>query len=72
MKDISDETGVGYLDTNEILSDFLNQLGEEKAKDFYSPTDKSHTTTDGAKTYAGIILKELKKKYSSDFNFVLD
>jgi hypothetical protein len=72
MKDISDETGVGFLDINEILSVLLEELGQTKAQDFYSPKDKSHTTPEGAKTYAEIILKELKKKYPNDFSFVLD
>lgn len=72
MQEIANETGVGYLDTNEILSVFLNQLGEEKAKDFYSPTDKSHTTPEGARTYVEIIMKELYNKYPNDFGFVLN
>lgn len=72
MQEIAEETGVGYLDTNEILSIFLNQLGEEKAKDFYSPTDKSHTTPEGARVYAEIIMKELHNKYPNEFGFVLD
>ena len=50
----------------------LEELGQTKAQDFYSPKDKSHTTPEGAKTYAEIILKELKKKYPNDFSFVLD
>ena len=72
MEDIALETNVGFLDINEILAVFLEELGQEKTKDFYSPTDKSHTTPEGAKTYAEIILKELKKKYPNDFRFVLD
>jgi len=72
MQEIAEETGAGYLDTNEILSVFLNQLGEEKAKGFYSPKDKSHTTPEGAKMYAEIIMKELHNKYPNDFGFVLN
>lgn len=72
MEDIAHETNVNFLDINEILSVFLEGLGQTKAQDFYSPKDKSHTTPEGAKTYAEIILKELKKKYPNDFNFVLD
>lgn len=63
MKDISDEMSVGFLDTNEILSVFLQEIGENRAKDFYSLKDKSHTTPEGAKVYAQIILNELLKKY---------
>jgi hypothetical protein len=70
MEDISNEVGVGFLDTNEILSVYLQSVGEDKAKDFYSPTDKSHTTPEGAKTYTQIILNELKNKYSNDFDFI--
>lgn len=72
MEDIALETNVGFLDINEILAVFLEEIGQEKTKDFYSPKDKSHTTPEGAKTYAEIILKELKKKYPNDFRFVLD
>lgn len=63
MEDIATEMSVGYLNTNEILSVFLEEIGQDKAKDFYSPTDKSHTTPEGAKTYAKMILDELDKKY---------
>jgi hypothetical protein len=49
---------------------FLEEIGQDKAKDFYSPTDKSHTTPEGAKTYTQIILNELNKKYSNDFDFI--
>lgn len=73
MDDIANETGVGFLDINEILSLYLNnEIGEEQAKQFYSPTDKSHTTPEGAYSYNKIILKELKEKYPNDFNFILN
>jgi hypothetical protein len=72
MEDIANETKVGFLDTNEILSVFLEEIGQDKAKDFYSPTDKSHTTPEGAKIYTRIILNELNKKYSKDFDFIIN
>lgn len=71
MKDIAEEMNVGFLDTNELLSVFLEEIGENKAKDFYSPTDKSHTTPAGAKVYAKIILNELVKKYPNIFKKVV-
>lgn len=70
MEDVAEEMGVGFLDTNEILSVFLEETGQDKAKDFYSPTDKSHTTPEGASIYAGIIVKELLKKYPNIFEKV--
>jgi len=63
MEDVAEEMNVGFLDTNEILSVFLEEVGQDRAKDFYSPTDKSHTTPEGAKIYAEIIVRELLKKY---------
>ena len=72
MEDISNETNVGFLDTNEILSVFLEGIGQDRAQDFYSPTDKSHTTPEGAKIYTQIILNELNKKYSNDFDFIIN
>jgi hypothetical protein len=72
MEDVANEVGVGFLDTNEILSVFLEGLGQDRAQDFYSPTDKSHTTPEGAKIYIQIILNELNKKYSNDFDFIIN
>lgn len=63
MKDISDEMNVRFLDINEILSAFLEEVGQDKATNFYSLTDKSHTTPEGARVYAQIIFNELVKKY---------
>ena len=71
MCNIANETNVGFLDINEILSVLLNTVGQEKASEFYSPRDASHTTPEGAKIYAEIIAKELHKKYPDDFNFIL-
>ena len=71
MENIANEVNVGFLDTNEILSVFLDKIGQEKAKELYSLTDMSHTTPEGAKIYAEIIVKELHKKYPGDFNFIL-
>ncbi len=71
MENIANEVNVGFLDTNEILAVFLDKIGQEKAKELYSLTDMSHTTPEGAKIYAEIIVKELHKKYPGDFNFVL-
>ena len=70
MEDVAQEMGVGFLDTNEILSVFLEETGEGRAKDFYSPADKSHTTPEGASIYAGIIITELEKKYPNIFEKV--
>lgn len=72
MENIANETNVGFLDINEILSVFLNTVGQEKAREFYSPRDASHTTPEGAKIYAEIVVKELHKKYPGDFNFILE
>tara|TARA_B110000977_G_C10882973_1_gene418280 strand:- start:52 stop:783 length:732 start_codon:yes stop_codon:yes gene_type:complete len=72
MEDIANEKGVGYLNTNEILSIYLEKIGQDKAQDFYSPTDKSHTTPEGAKIYNKIILNELSKKYSDEFDFIIN
>ncbi len=72
MEDIANEQGVGFLDINEILSVYLEEIGQDKAKDFYSPKDKSHTTPEGAKIYTETIMKELYNKYPNDFGFVLN
>jgi lysophospholipase L1-like esterase len=60
MQNISNEMGVDFLDTNEFLSVFLEELGEEASQELYSPTDKSHTTPEGARVYAQMILNKLK------------
>lgn len=60
MQNISNEMGVDFLDTNEFLSVFLEELGEEAAQELYSPTDKSHTTPEGARVYAQMILNKLE------------
>jgi len=62
MNNVAKETGVGFIDINDILSKYLEGVGEEAAKEFYSPKDKSHTTEFGARTYCGIIIKELLKE----------
>lgn len=69
-EEISIETGTGFLDINEILSRYLEDIGQERAKELYSPFDKSHTTAKGAKIYAEIILTELEKKYPDIFEKV--
>lgn len=63
MENISNETGVGYLDANQLISEFLQAIGQETSQDFYDPKDKSHTTPTGAKIYANLIADELNKKY---------
>lgn len=69
-EEIAIEMEVGFLDINEILSVHLQEIGETKAKDYYSRTDKSHTTPEGARVYAQIILSELEKKYPNVFKKV--
>ncbi len=62
MENVSKEMGVGFLDTNEILSVFLEELGQDAAQELYSLTDKSHTTPKGAKVFSQIILNKLDFK----------
>jgi rhamnogalacturonan acetylesterase len=62
MSEVAAEVGCGFIDINQILSEYLQGIGEEAAKDLYSPQDKSHTTEAGAKVYADIIIRELLKE----------
>jgi hypothetical protein len=68
MESVANEINVGFLDINQTLSEFLERIGEEKAKTLYSPTDKSHTTPEGAEIYAEIIVDSLKDKFPETFN----
>jgi lysophospholipase L1-like esterase len=60
METISKEMNVGFLDTNEFLSAFLEEIGQDAAQELYSLTDKSHTSPKGAKVYAQMIVNKLE------------
>lgn len=67
MSDIAEEKNVGFFDANEILSAYLDIIGEEVSKQYYHITDKSHTTELGASVFARIIMTQIKDKYKKDF-----
>lgn len=60
METISKEMNVGFLDTNEFLSAFLEEIGQDAAQELYSLTDKSHTSPKGARVYAQMIVNKLE------------
>jgi lysophospholipase L1-like esterase len=52
--------GVAFLDLNELIAKEFDALGEEKVKPFFVE-DRTHTTLDGAKFSARIVIAALRR-----------
>ena len=50
--------GVAFLDLNELIAREYEQLGEEKVKAFFV-ADRTHTTREGAKLSARVVVAAL-------------
>jgi len=66
MKEVAKEYNVKYIDNNEIFSNYLNTIGEEKSEELYASVmrnkiDKQHTSIKGAQTFAKLVYNELTK-----------
>ena len=66
MKEVAKEYNVKYIDNNEIFSNYLNTIGEEKSEELYATVmrnkiDKQHTSILGAQTFAKLVYNELIK-----------
>jgi hypothetical protein len=66
MKEVAKEYNVKYIDNNEIFSNYLNTIGEEKSEELYAGSmrtkiDKQHTSIKGAQIFAKLVYNELIK-----------
>jgi len=66
MKEVAKEYNVKYIDNNEIFSNYLNTIGEEKSEELYAGSmrtkiDKQHTSILGAQTFAKLVYNKLHK-----------
>src|SRR5262245_21489581 len=64
--------GVAFLDLNELIAKEYDAMGEEKVKPFFVE-DRTHTTLDGAKFSARVVVAGLKRLPNSPVaKFLLD
>jgi lysophospholipase L1-like esterase len=66
MEKVAKEYNVKYIDNNEIFSNYLDSIGEEKSQELFAAVmrnknDKQHTSVLGAETFAKLVYKELNK-----------
>ena len=59
-REVVEQTGVAFVDVHNISADFLDKLGEEKAKEYYNH-DHTHTSKLGAQNNARSFAKGAKK-----------
>lgn len=59
-KETAEATGAWFIDLNAIIADQYDQLGADKAKDFF-PGDHTHTNEAGARLNAASVVTGLKK-----------
>jgi lysophospholipase L1-like esterase len=61
LHDFADAAGVKLVDLNARSVEFLNQIGQEAAKEIYIGGDKAHFTKKGATQMAQLFAQELKR-----------
>ena len=59
-RETAEATGAWFIDLNAIIADQYDQLGADKAKEFF-PGDHTHTNEAGARLNAGSVVTGLKK-----------
>lgn len=57
---VASQTGVGFINFNEILAAEYEKIGQEKTKSFYAEGDHTHTSGKGARFHARILARELR------------
>jgi lysophospholipase L1-like esterase len=58
--EVAAQTGVGYVNFNELLATEYEKMGQEKSKEYYSVSDHTHTGETGASFHARILARELR------------
>ena len=61
QNDFADAKGVKLADLNARSIEFLNQIGQEAAKEIYIGGDKAHFTKKGATKMAELVAHELSR-----------
>ena len=56
------EANVPFIDLHELTFDFLCEIGQDKAHDYFMPGDITHTNDFGANKFASFVIKEIKEK----------
>jgi len=76
MIQIANKYDIKYIDNNEVFSQYLNSLGEEKTKELFAIhkfvlADREHTSPKGAQKYAELVRDELIRKYPETFKALI-
>lgn len=64
-RQIAGETGVHFIDLNELIAVKYEELGEKKVKTFF-PADHTHTNKEGAELSAGIVIQAIRDSKPGD------
>jgi len=67
-EETADVTGAFFIDLNKMIADTYEEGGQEKAKQYFTEKDHTHTTREGAIVNAGAVISGIKAQRSCTLN----